>query len=316
MSAEVVHRLGVIAAAVAGALWLAGEAYAWRRERRAVRRTAAVLGRAGALERDVAAQGAAVLRRAATPGPSVALGRVGGRRPRREHAAGPQAGGDGAAARPPGDGVLDRQGGAPTWGGVRLWWPVVGAVISGYVLVEGVPGALCGALGGYAAWRWRSRPVPVEEFDAIRALRELPLAADLLAACITAGADPVTAARAVGESLGGPVGERLAWGAAESRLGGAPDEAWRRLSALPGAAALARLLARTGDSGAPAAVAVARLAAEARAEWGRAATARARRAGALITAPVGLCFLPAFVTVGVLPVVIGLAGDLLGGVRG
>ena len=33
----------------------------------------------------------------------------------------------------------------------------------------------------------------------------------------------------------------------------------------------------------------------------------------LISAPVGLCFLPAFIAVGVLPVVIGLAGGVLRG---
>ena len=55
------------------------------------------------------------------------------------------------------------------------------------------------------------------------------------------------------------------------------------------------------------------LAAEARAEWTRAATARARRAAVMVSAPVGLCFLPAFIAVGVLPVVIGLAGGVLGG---
>ncbi|MEY2249068.1 hypothetical protein AB8A21_40145, partial [Streptomyces sp. BF23-18] len=62
-----------------------------------------------------------------------------------------------------------------------------------------------------------------------------------------------------------------------------------------------------------AAVPVGRLAAEARAEWARTATARARRAAVMVTAPVGLCFLPAFLAIGVLPVVIGLAGGLLRG---
>ena len=33
----------------------------------------------------------------------------------------------------------------------------------------------------------------------------------------------------------------------------------------------------------------------------------------MVTAPVGLCFLPAFIAVGVAPVVIGLAGGVLGG---
>ena len=121
------------------------------------------------------------------------------------------------------------------------------------------------------------------------------------------------AAQAVGESLGGPVGERLAWGAAQVRLGGAPADAWRRVGEIPGADALARLLDRTAESGSPAAGPVARFAADCRAEQGRTATARARRAAVQMTAPVALCFLPAFLAIGVVPVVIGLAGGLMSG---
>uniref|UniRef100_UPI000A38B52E type II secretion system F family protein n=1 Tax=Streptomyces bobili TaxID=67280 RepID=UPI000A38B52E len=145
------------------------------------------------------------------------------------------------------------------------------------------------------------------------AARQLPLAADLLAACIAAGAGPVIAAQAVGEALGGPVGGALARGAAEVRLGGEPSDAWRTLASAPGAGALARLLERAGVSGLPAAVPVARIAADARADWARAGTTRARRAAVLVSAPVGLCFLPAFVAVGIVPVVIGLAGGALEG---
>ncbi|MEU9188254.1 type II secretion system F family protein [Streptomyces sp. NPDC048484] len=196
---------------------------------------------------------------------------------------------------------------------VRRWLPVIGAMSGCWVFVGGVTGVVVGLVAAFGMWRWQRRPAPVEEFDAARAARQLPLAADLLAACIAAGASPVLAARAVGEALDGPVGERLARGAAEVRLGGEPAEAWRGLAALPGAGALARLLERAGESGVPAAVPVARLASEARAERERAATARARRAGVLITAPVGLCFLPAFIALGVLPVVLGLASGVLGG---
>ncbi|MEU6029636.1 type II secretion system F family protein [Streptomyces tauricus] len=196
---------------------------------------------------------------------------------------------------------------------VRRWLPVIGALSACWVFVGGATGVLVGLVAAFGMWRLQRRPVPTEEFDAVRAARQLPLAADLLAACIAAGASPVMAARAVGDALEGPVGARLARGAAEVRLGGEPAEAWRALAALPGARGLARLLERAGESGVPAAVPVARLAAEARAERGRAATARARRAGVLITAPVGLCFLPAFIAIGVLPVVLGLASGVLGG---
>jgi hypothetical protein len=203
----------------------------------------------------------------------------------------------------------------------RRWLPLAGAAAGTWALIGGVGGLLAGLLVGAALRWWRLRRGGTGSgaragdtaYDAVLAARQLPLAADLLAACIAAGATPVTAARAVGEALAGPVGERLATGAAEVRLGGEPAAAWRGLAELPGAGPLARLLERAGDSGAPAAVPVARLAAEARAERGRAATARARRAGVLITLPVGLFFLPAFLMVGVLPVVIGLAGGLLSG---
>ncbi|MFK8912377.1 type II secretion system F family protein [Streptomyces sp. YS-3] len=141
---------------------------------------------------------------------------------------------------------------------------------------------------------------------------ELPLAADLLAACLSAGAGPREAAGAVGESLDGPVGRRLAQIAAELRLGGEPAEAWGRLGEIPGAAGLARCLERAASSGAPAAGPVGRVAERCRAERARTTAARARRAGVLITGPLGLCFLPAFLAAGVAPVVIGLAGGLLG----
>ncbi|MFF1452924.1 type II secretion system F family protein [Streptomyces sp. NPDC058274] len=200
-------------------------------------------------------------------------------------------------------------------GAVRRWLPVAGVVCAGWVLAGGLAGLVVGLVAGFGAWRWRSRrgDGPAEEYEVALAARQLPLSADLLAACIAAGASPVAAAQAVGEALRGPVGERLAQGAAEVRLGGEPAEAWRKLAVLPGAGSLARLLERADESGVPAAGPVARLAAEARAEWGRTATARARRAGVMVTAPVGLCFLPAFIAVGVLPVVIGLAEGVLGG---
>ncbi len=285
MNADVVHRLGVVMCAATGVLWLVSAVGAGRQRWRTRRRLDAVLAgaapeRPGSRDTAVAGWG--------------------------EHAAvtGREAGSEDRARGVAGWGVLVR-------GAARQWLPVAGAMCAGYVLVGGVLGGSLGVLGAGAVWWWQRRPRPVDAFDKDRAARELPLAADLLAACIAAGADPVTAARVVGECLDGPVGERLARGAAEMRLGGVPAASWRPLAVIPSAAPLARLLERAGDSGAPAAAPVARLAAEARAERGRSVTATARRAGVLITAPVGLCFLPAFLAVGVLPVVIGLAGRLL-----
>ncbi|PJM95805.1 hypothetical protein CG719_11495 [Streptomyces sp. CB01373] len=199
--------------------------------------------------------------------------------------------------------------------GLRQCLPSVGVAGAGWVLVGGLTGLVLGLAGAAGMWQWRRRTAsrPEAESDAAEAGRQLPLAADLLAACVAAGAGPVIAAQAVGEALGGPVGDALARGAAQVRLGGQPADAWRGLASIPGAAALARLLERADESGLPAAGPAARLAADVRADRARTATARARRAAVLVSAPVGLCFLPAFVAVGVLPVLIGLAGGLLSG---
>ncbi|MFI8090970.1 type II secretion system F family protein [Streptomyces sp. NPDC086080] len=199
----------------------------------------------------------------------------------------------------------------------RRWLPLGGVVCAGWGLVGGPAGVAVGLAAAAGLWRWRLRQaaagVDSRQADAAEAARQLPLAADLLSACIAAGAGPVLAAQAVGEALDGPVGGALARGAAEVRLGGEPGAAWHGLAVLKGAMPLARLLERADVSGLPLATPMSRLAAGARAEWTRAATARARRAAVMVSAPVGLCFLPAFIAVGVVPVVIGLADGVLGG---
>ncbi|GAA3373755.1 type II secretion system F family protein [Streptomyces sannanensis] len=204
----------------------------------------------------------------------------------------------------------------------RQWWPrarpwaaPLGVVVIGQVFVGGVTGAVLGLGAAYGLCRWLRRQKPDDGTEAVReaAARQLPLAADLLAACLSAGAGPREAAEAVGRSLGGPVGGCLDRVAAELRLGCDPAVAWGRLGAIPHAEGLSRCLERAASTGVPAAEPVSRLADGLRAEQRRAAEARARRAGVLITGPVALCFLPAFLAAGVAPVVIGLAGELLGG---
>ncbi|WP_405937529.1 type II secretion system F family protein [Streptomyces sp. NBC_00726] len=203
-------------------------------------------------------------------------------------------------------------------GPVRRWVVLSAVVLAGWFLVGGLVGWAVGLASAWGARRWQrqrlghaSRLAAETKTRATEAARQLPMAADLLAACLSAGAGPVEAAEAVGESLDGPVGDQLARTAAEIRLGGDPVVAWGRFGGIPGAAALAGCLDRAGSTGAPAAEPVARIAEALRAERARAAVARAQRAAVMVTAPVGLCFLPAFLAVGVAPVVIGLAGGLL-----
>lgn len=197
----------------------------------------------------------------------------------------------------------------------KRWSAPLGAIATGYLLVGGWVGLGVGLTAAYGARRWQRGRTPsgIDEAVVKAVERGLPLAAELLAACVSSGAGPRDAAEAVGQSLGGPVGDALARTAAELRLGGEPGAAWGRFGSLPGASGLARCLERAASTGSPAADPMARLAAGLREERARAAKGRAGRASVMITGPVGLCFLPAFLAVGVVPVVIGLASHLLKG---
>ncbi len=79
----------------------------------------------------------------------------------------------------------------------------------------------------------------------------------------------------------------------------------------PPTAPLARGAKRTARSGAALAEVARGLAEEVRAGLSDEAEAAAQRAAVLVTLPLGLCFLPAFLCLGVVPVVIGLASALL-----
>jgi pilus assembly protein TadC len=147
---------------------------------------------------------------------------------------------------------------------------------------------------------------------AARTGRDLPRAAELLATCLVTGLAPPAALRVVADAVAGPVAERLRAAAAGWQVGifpgvppgaGPPDPVDRLL----------RGLRRAAQTGAPLADTVLDLAADERdrARWD--ALERARRAGVQAVGPLAACFLPAFVLLGVLPVVVGVASQVLAG---
>lgn len=140
---------------------------------------------------------------------------------------------------------------------------------------------------------------------------------DLLAACLRAGLPTDGAVRAVVPTCPARLAEPLQHAADLLAMGADPATAWApagsEAAAAPEFEALARLARRSARSGSSLATAVGELAEEHRALVEEAATARAERAGVLIGGPLGLCFLPAFVCLGIVPVIVGLAGRVLGG---
>ena len=119
------------------------------------------------------------------------------------------------------------------------------------------------------------------------------------------------AARCVGAALGGPLGDRLVRVDRALRLGASAAEAWSYLGDGAGPARVTTAAIRSQHSGAAFAGALTRVADDLRADHLLAADAAARRAGVLIVLPLGLCFLPAFVLAGLVPVIAAVLGDVL-----
>ncbi|WP_235959423.1 type II secretion system F family protein [Actinomadura macrotermitis] len=144
-----------------------------------------------------------------------------------------------------------------------------------------------------------------------RLVADLPVGVDLLAACLRGGTPWSEAVEAVAEAVGGPLGEDLHGVAVRIRLGVDPAVAWLALADEPMLAPLARTAVRATRSGAALAPTLARLARDQRRTAGAAAAARARAAGIRALVPLGLCFLPAFVLLGVVPAIAGMASTFL-----
>jgi len=188
--------------------------------------------------------------------------------------------------------------------------PVTGIGVA--LLVPGWAGLCCGLVAACGvAWLVRRiEPSDVRRMRA-RAVADLPFALDLLAAALTAGVPIAAAATAVGDALGGPLGERLTQAGRSLALGGAAGAAWHVVRDVPGGERLADAAVRGADSGAGLARALARVSADLRATQRHAQEAASQRAGVLVVLPLGLCFLPAFVVGGLVPVVASTLGAVL-----
>jgi pilus assembly protein TadC len=136
------------------------------------------------------------------------------------------------------------------------------------------------------------------------------VACDLLGVCLSAGVPVVAALTAVGAAVPAPLGPQLGGVASLCGLGAEPRRAWADVPVE--LAPLGRVLIRAGESGATAVPALRALAADSRTSARAAAEVAVRRAGVWVLAPLGLCFLPAFVCLGVAPMVLGIAADVFG----
>jgi Flp pilus assembly protein TadB len=180
------------------------------------------------------------------------------------------------------------------------------------LVVGGVIGVTLGAAVGVATCRLipRLEPAGARRRRQDRAA-ELPLMLDLLGVCLRAGMPLVAALETVANALPGPFSDDLRLVAGLQRLGAAPAAAWAELTSDADLAPVGRAVARSAESGSTLAAAFDRLAADRRSALASVALSRARSAGVVAMAPLGLCFLPAFVCLGIVPIVLSLFGEVL-----
>ena len=171
--------------------------------------------------------------------------------------------------------------------------------------------------GGRHRSRATTAPGPVPGRPLVRASVDDPLAVasslDVFAACLSAGMAVAGAARATAPFAPRPLAEVLERAADLLTLGADPVTAWAGVVSPehPHVEGLCRLARRSAVSGTALSQAVSELADQSRADAADGARAAAERASVLIAGPLGACYLPAFVCLGIVPVVVGLAGDVL-----
>jgi len=192
---------------------------------------------------------------------------------------------------------------------VKRWAASAAAALACLLLVGGVLGAVLAAVALVALPRWLARQEPASTRLRREArAAELPLLLDVLAACLSVGATPASALATVARAAGPDLGADLDRACRALAAGASLDDVWR---GLPGdIEVVGRVLARSARSGAAAAPLLRSSAAELRADRRAARLDAARRLGVHAAAPLGLCFLPGFVLLGLVPVIVGLVAGI------
>jgi Flp pilus assembly protein TadB len=192
--------------------------------------------------------------------------------------------------------------------------PIVAAVAVAIACLAASPSFAGAALGLVCApaavlvVRW----LEARQRDSIPAadLAWLPLVLDLVAAGLMSGL-PLSAALAAAAPDERPwLGAQLRQVAGMLRLGAVPAQAWQALADGRHLRSVAVTAIRGATSGIKLAAGMTELAHDLRAGARSAVQTKAQRAGVWVIAPLGFCFLPAFVCLGIAPVVIGILDAL------
>ncbi len=189
---------------------------------------------------------------------------------------------------------------------------VVAVGAATWAFVPGSGGLAAAAAAMALAW-WRSRTWEPSTLQRQRARleAELPWVVDLMTAALRVGLSPVEALTRVSDVCHPLVRQELVVPLARLRLGADPVSVWGQLASHPQLGRLGLTLRRTTESGAPVVGALDRLAEDLRAQRRAAVEVRVRRIEVKAAVPLGLCLLPAFVLLAVVPLVAGSVSSLV-----
>lgn len=205
----------------------------------------------------------------------------------------------------------------PEGGGINPALVRLAALVAGLAitwLVGGAIGAVLGATCAVALPLGVGRLEPAAERARRENLdRQAPLLADLLAATLASGATWQAALGAAVPAVGDPTAQALRPVVVALDLGADPVAAWRSVRLHEAHAEIATAVERAMLSGAPLAEVLARVGHDLRRRRRTRVEVAARSAGVQAVAPLAACFLPAFLLLGVAPVVVSLASALTAG---
>lgn len=179
------------------------------------------------------------------------------------------------------------------------------------LLIDGVLGLFLGLTVGAALVLLLGQRAPRP--DTAQLAAELPDALEFLAICLEAGQPMPAAVTTVAEVSPTATRKVLREVAAQLRLGRAGPESWQFLRSHPVWGAAAAEIARAERSGASLTGALRVHAEDARHDFRESALKAARTVGVKSVVPLMACFLPAFMLIGVVPIVAGLIQNFFSG---
>jgi pilus assembly protein TadC len=140
--------------------------------------------------------------------------------------------------------------------------------------------------------------------------RELPAFVQLLAVALESGCDVAAAIRIVAGAMPGPAARLVDAVSLRLSLGVAPAEAWRPVLEHAELAPLGRSMVRAHRSGTSVVAALGVLADELESRTRQRVEERARSVGVKAALPLGLCLLPSFLLIGIVPMAVSLLRTL------